>query len=642
MSFQTNARGLRLGFFRKWDSTGFNEIYNYNENIFKYLNTLKYLENILEMTRHNIYLVKLNYIKLGTKKIYIVLYYHNLELEDDRLYSMLMKRTDSLVDRNKSKVKKFYKKIYSSFFYRKWKLRLKQKKKTLNKRSLKKKKNWEKVHKNLFNKVKKNFKSTQKQRLEILGKKNISTNKIYKSFFKNYKGNVYLKNKRKNFKNKNITKKENTDTSKLYKKLHWLKKKTNVSKKWYFRNRNYYVKKLNKNFFKFINKRKKVTNRNIQISPINNGKKKKLKIKLKKKKKLKNLQKNKLNLTSYLYKNYYRYLLKHYYKNKIEINIINNILLHIRNNKLTGEQENNAKPETFNISETTVKNNIKTTKKFINTSALNKINNLKFKWYLYKHNITLVNNLFLKKKNIYLYFFFKKLIINNKLEIYKKKSRTKHHSLKKKNKKYLINVLDIKKLKKNLSILTNTNINIFAINAKNLLRFALNNIDEKTYFFNLFKKSTNYYESIMQNYMDIIYIFFYSFLFKDAKILTKLINFIFKKRRKYVRDGSVVNFIRQLLPTVVNHFPDVDAVRIKIKGRLNNRKRSRTDFIRHNLITNHKISYFTDYDSTHFITSSGALGFKIWISFYPTAKQNHIAIVKKYLLYSKLKNDKKI
>lgn len=83
-------------------------------------------------------------------------------------------------------------------------------------------------------------------------------------------------------------------------------------------------------------------------------------------------------------------------------------------------------------------------------------------------------------------------------------------------------------------------------------------------------------------------------------------------------------------------------MRIKIKGRLNNRKRAKTDFIRHNLITNHKISYFTDYDSSTYITTSGALGFKIWISFLPNAKQNYISLFKKYLIYSNLKNGKKI
>lgn len=630
MSFQTNSRGLRLGSFRKWDISGFDELYNYSTNIFKYLNTQKYLETMLELSKHNIYLIKTNFIKLGTKKIYIIIYYHNLNLEDDRLYSLLLKRNETLIEKNEKKLNTKYQKLYKYFYKKKLSLRFKLQKKSiwLKKKHLKLHWNYLKsdIFKNRYNKIKYFF----NQRFSFKKQSNkITSRKVYLSFFTNINKKKNKKFNKRFLKSKNnITKKKKKlynkfITTKLYNLLRFkkLKKKKN----------NYILKNFNlhhkKNEHQLKNEKVGLKT-TIKKYNINNGKKRLINIQTKKKKKrniyytfIKNIKQNYLKKKTLYFSNK---------TNMLTTKIAKKIKIKYKKNKnityYVIKKKENKNRFTYNNLIQKIKH-------------LNKFQNLKLKWYLYKFTITILKNFLFKKKNFLIYFFFKKIILNKKYTIYKKFNRIK--SLQKKKKK-IINLLNMKQLKKNLSILFNTNINIFAINAKNMLKFMLNNTDEKQYLYTLFKKSNKYYESILTNYIDIIYIFFYTFLFKDAKILTKLIVFIFNKKRRYIRDGSIINFIRQVLPTVINHFPDVDAVRIKIKGRLNNRKRTRTDFIRHNLVTNHKISYFTDYDSTFFITSSGALGFKIWISFVPEAKQNHIKLFKKYLLYSKLKNDKKI
>ena len=511
MSYITNARGLRIGKFRKWQTTWYFEQQEYVQNIHNLLNIQKYIENIFAFLKNKIILTKFNYISLGKKNIYIILSYYN--------------------NKDSNKNYKFIKNLKNDII---------------------------------------NFKTQKLKHLTTIYKNRNNKTIMFKNNFKNQ---LYISYKYRNL---------------------YFQKKISLKKKFY---KIKYTKKINKKF-----------NRNIKI-------------------------KEKSEILNYILNN----------------NSLNN------NNFYNNIKENNI---LYNYNKNLFNNNKNILQYYLkNTQNIQKfsLNNYEIQWIIYKQFIIhLLNIMNLKKnelkqnylknnlelilkqkiKNKQMNFFTNNINKKNYLKINNKKINynIKKNDYKKKNRLIIKNLNNIKN---ELSILCNSNVNIILINSLNLLFFNFKDYSVNFLHDLLYKKAARFKQET-KNVKDIVYLIMISFFFKDAALLAKILNFIFKTSKKKAKHWRLINFIKIILSKVSSFYNDINAYKIKIKGRINHSRRSRFIYIQKNLIPNQTFNNFIDYGYMQTKTKSGTLGIKVWLFFKENANNNYRKTLIEYINYSKI------
>lgn len=512
MSYITNARGLRLGKFRKWKTTWYFEQKEYVQNIHDLLNIQKYIENIFSFLKSQIFLIKLNYINIGKKNIYIILSYYTIK-DSNKNYKFIKNLKNKIPTLKTQKIN-YYKNYY------------KNKKLIKSKYFLKN---------NLNKKLFFIFNYNSKIKKQILKKKFLKL-KTIKKIKKNNNKNIKIQNKTLFL--KNILEVNKTKNNNFYNNL---KKnyEDNIIK--YSYNKNY----LNQIIFK-----------NYLVKSIK-------------------LKKNKLNnykIKWIIYKNFILYIITLLYLNK------NNIKQNIKND----------------------------------LSLILKRKLLRKKKKFFKNNFVRTDNI---------------KILNTKLNY--KKNKTQNNN----NKRLIIKNLN--NIKNELSILCNSNINIILINSLNLLHFHFKNYS-KNFLDNLLYKKTTRFKQETKNVKDIVFLIMISFFFKDAELLAKILNFVFKTSKKKAKHWRLINFIKLILSKVSSFYNDIDAYKIKIKGRINHSRRKRFIYIQKNLIPNQTFNNFIDYGYQQTKTKSGSLGIKVWIFLKKDSINNYRKTLIEYINYSKL------
>ncbi len=325
-------------------------------------------------------------------------------------------------------------------------------------------------------------------------------------------------------------------------------------------------------------------------------------------------------LTKYLYKlnllSRYNllitFLLKKYYlkKNKI-LNIwIKKITYFLNNNYNMYNQYNY-----INILNTNIK---------LNAKSFRFLYKLKNRLYLLKKKTKfnyIKNDLLFLKSNILNQKIIKKNIILNKT-----------------------NKILIPDIKKFLSLITNSKINLIFINSLSFCKFYYfsqkkkrsHSIDRFTlwplerYLFNRYKYSAIYIK-------DFIHLSFITILLKNPQVLVNFIGRQFKHLPKNRKQLKLLSFITQTIKIVCELRTEIIGFKLQIKGRLNRRNRTKTYNFKKGRMPIQTIDTRVEYGYSEGFTRRGLIGIKFWI-FYNKIFKNKLRLkFLEYFLYSKYK-----
>ena len=366
---------------------------------------------------------------------------------------------------------------------------------------------------------------------------------------------------------------------------------------------------------------------------------------------------NDLNLENiykfyFLFKNYYNIILK--IKNTLKIKLLNVFLIKLFF-KLNYLQKFNLlinflfnKKLTNNI---ILNLWIKKTLYFLNTK--------KYLYNQYNYINILNNNINIKNdlKKVYLIkclkqytnFYKNNNIIdkNNKI-IRLKKNLWKKNTLNKKKtniffkKNIKILLPDIKKF---LSLITNSKINLIFINSLSFCKFYYFSQKKKKktdtnerfnlwplerYLFNRYKYSAIYIK-------DFIHLSFITVLIKNPQVLVNFIGHQFKHLPKNRKQLKLLSFITQTIKIVCELRREIIGFKLQIKGRLNRRNRTKTYNFKKGIMPIQTINTRVEYGYSEGFTRTGLIGIKFWIFYQKNFKDKIRIKFLEYFLYSKYK-----
>jgi hypothetical protein len=291
-------------------------------------------------------------------------------------------------------------------------------------------------------------------------------------------------------------------------------------------------------------------------------------------------------------------------------------------------------------------------------------NNIKL--YLYKNknfynqfNYIYILNKSFDKSN---FFFFKKnrfitsykkninVIKNNNFKLKLKKInflRNKYNNkLKNKiyfNKNLKISLIEIKKF---LSLITNSKINIIFINTLSFCKFYYytqkkNNKSKQVnerfniwplqrFLFNRFKYSAIFIK-------DFIHLTFISVLIKNPQVLVNFIGYQFKHLPKNRKQLKLLSFITQTIKILCEQRREIIGFKLQLKGRLNRRTRTKVYNFKKGVLPIQTNTTRVEYGYSEGFTRSGLIGIKLWIFYNKIFKNKLKKKLLEYLLYSKYK-----
>ena len=313
-----------------------------------------------------------------------------------------------------------------------------------------------------------------------------------------------------------------------------------------------------------------------------------------------------------------------------------------------------------------------------------KTNNTFFKIWLYKislflnkykHNYNiknfkiLIKNLYLKN-NIRKYKKYKFLKLKKKL--WKSFFRKGRNSLKKqilpKNKiKHLLKLKEkvnikkkkflkcfakkelsfsIKNIKKVLSLISNSKINLIFINSLSFCKFYYytqkksvnkNYINERYNIWPLQRFLFNRYKYTAIFIKDFIHLSFITILIKNPQVLVNFIGYQFKHLPKNRKQLRLLSFITQTIKILCAQRPEITGFKFQIKGRLNRRTRTKVYIFKKGVLPIQTNITRVEYGYSEGFTRSGLIGIKFWIFYNKIFKIKLKKKLLEYFLYSKYK-----
>ena len=263
------------------------------------------------------------------------------------------------------------------------------------------------------------------------------------------------------------------------------------------------------------------------------------------------------------------------------------------------------------------------------------------------------------KKNVFFSFknFLIRFILNKKLEK-KKKNLTYSDKIfllktkikRKKNRKIFSKKelnFSFNNVKKFLSLLTNCKINLIFINSLSFCQFYYYTQPQRVlikknkeryniwplqrYLFNRYKYTAIYIK-------DFICLGFISVLIKNPQILVNFIGYQFKHLPKNRKQLKLLYFITQTLKILCEQRTEIIGFKLKIKGRLNRRNRTKSYIYKKGRLPIQTINTRVEYGYSEGYTRSGLIGIKLWIFYDKMFKNKLKKKLLEFLLYSKYKS----
>ena len=253
--------------------------------------------------------------------------------------------------------------------------------------------------------------------------------------------------------------------------------------------------------------------------------------------------------------------------------------------------------------------------------------------YFFKKNINFFGKNISKKSNVQ-----KLFLLKNKNPL---KTKTIHKIFLKKDLK-----ISLQNVKKFLSAITNSKINLIFINSLSFCQFYYHtqkkkklqkNINERFNIWPLQRFLFNRYKYSAIFIKDFIHLSFISVLIKNPQILVNFIGYQFKHLPKNRKQLKLLSFITQTIKILCEQRKEIIGFKLQIKGRLNRRNRTKAYNFKKGRLPIQTTTTRVEYGYSEGFTRSGLIGIKLWI-FYDKIFKNKLR--KKFLeffLYSKYK-----
>ena len=277
-------------------------------------------------------------------------------------------------------------------------------------------------------------------------------------------------------------------------------------------------------------------------------------------------------------------------------------------------------------------------KLFKNFKLKNKISLLKiFFWFEILFKKICLKRKFFKFFLIYL----KKFVLKKKILLVKKKNKKiKKNRLFKKN--FFFNLKNVKKF---LSKLVNSKIQIFFINTLSFTKFFfLFPEKSKTQKKELILNVLHLQKSMLTKYKydaifikDFVHIAFICLLLKITQPIVNFIGEQFKRLPKNRKQFKLLKFINQTLKLICQQRKEICCFQFQIKGRLNRRNRTHKWTFKKGILPLQTSVTRVEYAATDGFTRRGLIGIKIWIFYNKIFKEILKKSFNKYLFYSKYK-----
>lgn len=268
-------------------------------------------------------------------------------------------------------------------------------------------------------------------------------------------------------------------------------------------------------------------------------------------------------------------------------------------------------------------------------------------------SLSICNSNFSLKKYIFLNTFLKQIALKNYYFkfIFGKKTSFKINSLKLNFKKKKKNILITKKqffltipeIKKFLSKITNSKINLIFINTLSFTKFFYliseqkNKKKEKFNIIKIQKLMLNKFKYNAIFIKDFIHLAFITVLLKTPTSLVQFIAEQFKRLPKNRKQLKLLTFITQSLKIFCQQRKEFLGFKFQLKGRLNRRNRTNKWTFQKGILPIQTYKTRVEYAYTEGFTRSGLIGIKLWFFYKKKFKKVLKTKLLQYLYYSKYK-----
>ena len=204
----------------------------------------------------------------------------------------------------------------------------------------------------------------------------------------------------------------------------------------------------------------------------------------------------------------------------------------------------------------------------------------------------------------------------------------------------------IKNIKKVLSLISNSKINLIFINSLSFCKFYYytqkksinkNYINERFNIWPLQRFLFNRYKYTAIFIKDFIHLAFITILMKNPQVLVNFIGYQFKHLPKNRKQLKLLSFITQTIKILCAQRPEITGFKFQIKGRLNRRTRTRVYIFKKGVLPIQTNITRVEYGYSEGFTRSGLIGIKFWIFYNKIFKIKLKKKLLEYFLYSKYK-----
>ena len=204
----------------------------------------------------------------------------------------------------------------------------------------------------------------------------------------------------------------------------------------------------------------------------------------------------------------------------------------------------------------------------------------------------------------------------------------------------------IKNIKKVLSLISNSKINLIFINRLSFCKFYYytqkksinkNYINERFNIWPLQRFLFNRYKYTAIFIKDFIHLAFITILMKNPQVLVNFIGYQFKHLPKNRKQLKLLSFITQTIKILCAQRPEITGFKFQIKGRLNRRTRTKVYIFKKGVLPIQTNITRVEYGYSEGFTRSGLIGIKFWIFYNKIFKIKLKKKLLEYFLYSKYK-----
>ena len=204
----------------------------------------------------------------------------------------------------------------------------------------------------------------------------------------------------------------------------------------------------------------------------------------------------------------------------------------------------------------------------------------------------------------------------------------------------------IKNIKKVLSLISNSKINLIFINSLSFCKFYYytqkksinkNYINERFNIWPLQRFLFNRYKYTAIFIKDFIHLAFITILMKNPQVLVNFIGYQFKHLPKNRKQLKLLSFITQTIKILCAQRPEITGFKFQIKGRLNRRTRTKVYIFKKGVLPIQTNITRVEYGYSEGFTRSGLIGIKFWIFYNKIFKIKLKKKLLEYFLYSKYK-----